>query len=405
VAEFRIAVGTSGKPQETFQTDTGPVDLDSGVPAVTLTRPDGSAGPASGAVTHVGAANSGTYQFTLAAQTECTVFKATWTGTVGGQPQTLTSIIEIIGVPLFTIADARAYVDTAGATPLASVALADLLSTRDAITDEFEGICGWSFIPRYAREVYDSWPTWGLLLRHPRALRLISVTVAGVAQDISSLAIEPGGVVVRKVGWQPLWAGGAWGRQNVAIEYVHGWDRTPGLIRLAALRRAAMLLVPSVSSTVSSYTTPSGDTYAFDPAGRRIGAGATQWFGVPAIDSILNRPEFNHRTAVFAGWPKPASPPCSPTSGRCCSPAPLWSAHQRSRCTCSTRHRSPTRKRSCGHAPRWQAQRSSAGAPARRALQPSNRSPSPATCTPPSPATPKHWQPQHSRVRGCCSAR
>jgi hypothetical protein len=296
---FTILQRTGAKPTGTFIVDGATVDLDAAaVPTVVITRPDGTT-IAPGTVTHVGAANSGTYTFTLAPQTECTSLTVTWQGNIGGISETITTYVEVVGAHLFGIAEARAYTDTAGATPLASAAEADLLVARDEIAEEFEGICGWSFRPRFAREVYDSWPAWGLLLRRPRALRLVSVTVAGTAQDVTALAIEPGGLLVRKQGYQPLWVGN-YGRQNVAIEYVHGWDRVPGLIRVAALRRAAMLLVPSVSSTVSSYTTPGGDTYSFDPAGRRVGTVGTQWFGVPSIDSILNRPEFNHRTAVIA---------------------------------------------------------------------------------------------------------
>jgi hypothetical protein len=53
--------------------------------------------------------------------------------------------------------------------------------------------------------------------------------------------------------------------------------------------RAAMRLDPGISSAATNVTTPDGVSYSFDPAGQVTQAGIVRHFGVPAIDSWLNR--------------------------------------------------------------------------------------------------------------------
>src|SRR5204863_156380 len=150
MAAIQIAAGTSATIQETFYSGGVTTDLDTGVPAVTVTRPDGTT-IASGTVSHVGAAGSGVYQVVLAA----------------------------LGVP--------------------------------------SSLSGWTLRP------------------------------SGVLEATSAY------------GWgsPPVW-----GRANVVVEYVHGWDPPPPEVASAAMARTAMLLLPSPpGSTSSSWTTPDGATY------------------------------------------------------------------------------------------------------------------------------------------------
>ena len=101
----QIVKGTSATVTVTYEVNGVGQNLDTGVPVVTLTKPDGTAGPASGTVTSLG---SGAYSFVVAAQAEVIWLDYTAVGTIGGQPQTLTGRIEWVGEALFNISAFRA---------------------------------------------------------------------------------------------------------------------------------------------------------------------------------------------------------------------------------------------------------------------------------------------------------
>jgi hypothetical protein len=289
---IQILKGTSATISETFQVDGLAADLDSGVPVVTIVRPDGTAGPASGTVTH-GAALSGSYSFVLAAQAQVTVLTVTWVGTIGGQAQTLTTTVEVVGAHLFTLAQLRA-VKVGDNLPFTAAAFpnATVLDRRAEVTDDFEQRTGWSFIPRYAREVHSGQGCGTLILDHLKAQQLLSVTVNGVVQSVGNYTLDRSGIL-RTTSAYAASGSFTWGVGNVIVELVHGWDRSPAAVSSAALARAAMLLMPSVSSTVSSWTTPDGTSYSYDQAGQSFQGGGRRFYGVPAIDSVLSDPAYN----------------------------------------------------------------------------------------------------------------
>jgi hypothetical protein len=283
---LQVLRGTSATVTVTFQVNGVGQNLDSGLPAITLTRPDGTAGPASGTVTSLGA---GAYSFVIAAQAEVTWLDYTAVGTVGGQPQTLRGRVEWLGATLFDIAEIRAL-SIGGDTPFTSSVTwpdAKLHEARSATLDEFEHFLGFSPVPRFAREIVDGDGSWYLLVPHLKAHRLLSVTVNGVAQQVSSYTLKPSGVLAATSGYT---ASGTFtaGVANVAVEYAHGSERVMGDGGNVAMLRAAMRLQPGISSTARSITTPDGVTYDLgDMAGQVTRAGTTRRFGVPAIDSWL----------------------------------------------------------------------------------------------------------------------
>src|SRR6266498_3458203 len=168
MAEFWFLTGTTGKPRETFSLDGVATDLDSsGVPAVKVYRPDGTTITPDPTATHVSpsGSNPGAYEFPLDAQTDPTSLIARWTGNVGGLQQILTSRVEVIGgsAPtyggefLFNLSALRA-VKVGGGTPFTDTTAYPtslLLAKRIEVTTDFEQRCGWSFVPRYAREIHD----------------------------------------------------------------------------------------------------------------------------------------------------------------------------------------------------------------------------------------------------------
>lgn len=294
---IQVLTGTSAIIQETFQVDGVPTDLDTGVPTVTITRPDGTAGPASGTVTHVGSTGSGTYQFVLTAQSVVTVLAITWVGTIGGQQQTLASTVEVVGAFLYTLAAVRA-VKVGGTAPFNATDYPNqlLLDRRAEVTDDFEAKTGWSFVPRFTRERHSGDGTPTLVVRQYKPGSLLSVTVDGASQTLADFDLDADGVLTWHAGTFP-----ATRPANVAVEYVRGFDRPPAKISSDALAVTASWLLPPEVGSASVWTTPDGTTYSFDPAGRALSGGGTAFYGIPKVDADLNSPAYSARGGgVFA---------------------------------------------------------------------------------------------------------
>ena len=274
---------TSFRDTVTFILDGAQVDLDSSaLPAVTITRPDGTT-VTPGTIDRTAV---GTYRVLIPAQVDPTLLTIAWTGNVSGISQTLLTYAEVIGGFLFTLPAAKAW--DGGAIPAAGVSDADILAKRVELGDDFQRICGVSFFPRYAREVLDGDNSGQLLVRHhaPEGgrLRLLSVSVGGVAQNLAGYTLHPDGTLEATAAYLPA---GYFprGRQNVVVEYVHGWGQVPAPVSTAALIVARVQLVPSnLGDRATSISTDQG-VISLATAGR----GAFQPYGIPAVDSRLAR--------------------------------------------------------------------------------------------------------------------
>jgi len=283
---------TSATITQTFTVDGVPADLDSGVPTVTITRPDLTtiaSGTVSNAWAGPPARSTGQYRFVLAGQPDCTILTVTWAGTIGGQPQTLQDTVEIVGADLFGLAAFRALrvangtPFALGQTPLYSDA--QIRDTRTAVLEEFTGILGFSPVPRFARETHDADGGPIVLYQH-LASRLLSVTVAGTLQTLSSYSLAPAGILRPVSGYQP----GAYipyGIGSVTVEYVAGWERVKGEGSHMAMLYAASLLNPSRFSSASTVSLPDGSTYSYEPS--EVGRSGFQRFtGIKPVDRWLN---------------------------------------------------------------------------------------------------------------------
>jgi hypothetical protein len=291
MAVIQLDTGTSATLSKTFQVNGVPSDLDSGVPTVTLTRPDGTAGPASGTVNHVGSAGSGTYSVVVAAQATPIYFDVTWVGTIGGQPQTRGDRVEWVGQPLFIIAAMRAF-RVPGGTPFSLTAVPlvtdqQIMDARTATLDEFQRILGFSPVPRFHRETHDGDGSWQLRLGHRRASKLLSITVSGVTKDIAGYTLHDSGILEATSNYAPS---GQFtpGRGNVAVEYVAGWSQIQGDGARQAMLYAAADLNPSVFTMGTTVTTPDGVSVTYEPSemGR---SGYVRHTGIRSVDRWLNR--------------------------------------------------------------------------------------------------------------------
>jgi hypothetical protein len=283
---------TSATIMEMFLVDGVPGDLDaSAVPVVTITRPDGTTiapGTVSGAWS---GRTTGQYRFVLAGQPEVTILAITWTGTIGGQPQTLTSTVEIVGADLFNLAAFRAMRVSNG-YPFASTAIplysdAQIRDTRTEILDEFTEILGFSPVPRFARATLDG--NGGTCLGLPGLLasRVLSVSVNGVAQTATNYQVGVGNTLEAISSYSPG-SPFTWGRRNVVVEYVHGASRPPGNGSHIAMLWAAAQLNPSGFSSASTVSMPDGSTYTYEPSETGRG-GFVRHTGIREVDRWLNR--------------------------------------------------------------------------------------------------------------------
>jgi hypothetical protein len=281
---------TSATITQTFTVDGLPKDLDAGVPVVTITRPDLTT-IASGTVSHVGGVDSGQYKFVLAGQPDCTILDVTWTGTIGGQPQTLQDRIEIVGADLFGLAAFRAL-RVANGTPFATTATPlftdnQIRDARTAVLEEFTAILGFSPVPRFAREILDGNGSPRMPLPGLKATRILNVTINGVAQTSSSYQVGIGNQIesVSSYGWGDTFT---WGQRNVVVEWVHGTERVAGNGSHVAMLYAAALLNPSGFSSASTVSMPDGSTYTYEPSetGRNNFQRHT---GIREVDRWLNR--------------------------------------------------------------------------------------------------------------------
>lgn len=287
----QVLVDTSLTVTETFSVDGSPLDVDAGLPTLTATYPSGTAlSPVPTVSNSWTGRTTGQYRFVLDPEPEVTYLDYELTGTIGGKVQKLKGRVEWLGALLFTLAELRGL-KVAGGTPFSSSTTwpnEKLQEARSAVLDEFEQILGFSPVPRFYRRTFDGAGDYSLVLPGLFASGIRSVTVNGVAQATSGYAITAANelIAVSNYGIGTTFTRG-W--RNVTVEWIAGWERPKGDGSNVAMLRAAMRLDPGISSTATTVTTPDGVSYGFDPAGQVTQAGTVRHFGVPAIDSWLNR--------------------------------------------------------------------------------------------------------------------
>jgi hypothetical protein len=288
----QVQAGTPLTVTETFSVDGAPIDVDSGLPTLALTRPDGTVYTPVPTVSHVGALNSGQYRFVLPKQPDPYWLDYKLTGVIGGQSVDLGGRVEWVGTfgHLFNLDEFRALrvggqqPFSATATPLFSAA--QIQDVRAQILDEMTDILGFSPIPRFYRETVSA-VTWAnVVTAELLPSRLLTVTVNGATSAPSGYYLGPGGTVTPRSVYTPIpWT--AYGIGNVNLEYVAGWDRLRGRGGNRAQMWAAAELIPSLYSSAQTVTTADGETISYEPSetGRN---GFQRFTGIRAVDRWLN---------------------------------------------------------------------------------------------------------------------
>lgn len=270
----RIERGLSATLTHTFYQDGVPTNPSPDAATVTITRDDGTVLVNAASATEVG---TGVVSYTLTpAQTALLdTLTVGWTATFGGQSQTFTDVVEVVGGFLFTIAQARAI------KPLDNTATYtndQIIDARTLVEQSLEDACGVAFVPRYAREMVSGSGSSRVILSRPRVTAIRSVSLDGVALGASDLAT----VVARVTG--VAYYPGRWtsGFDNYEVGYEHGWPQPPERVRHAALRLAKRWMVEGpVDDRATAMTTEDG-TYSLVTPGLR---GAL--FDLPEVNAVV----------------------------------------------------------------------------------------------------------------------
>jgi hypothetical protein len=175
-------------------------------------------------------------------------------------------------MPLFSVAEARAFTYGALGAPLASEASysdEELEACQAAIKEAFERECGVAFEPTERTVELDGTGTRSVLLPDLRVTLVSAASIDGTPlteAELADLAVYSHGKVVRRTL-------GSWprGNLNISLTYQHGHPAVPGDIRRAALLEAVRRLVPSglPQETQLQYLAD-GSRYTLSEEGREV---------------------------------------------------------------------------------------------------------------------------------------
>lgn len=284
----RIGRGTSATIMVTFRTDAGTtIDADAGV-NVLIKRADGST-LSNGAAAHDGAAGSGAYKVTIAAQTNLNLLSLTWTGTFSGQAVTLVTEAEIVGGFMFTLNELRNS-DTIISGNTAKYTTEKLLDARIEVESEFEDVCGRSFTPRFYRELDPEGDidNGQLVLRKPEVHNITKFVVDGVDRiawvTSNLITADPDDPFVLQLfddARQAAWAA------DVEIEYEYGLKQVPRKIKAVGIKRARGNLTgmnARIDERATVMSIPDFGTFNLATPGR-----GNSYVGIPEVDAVLDR--------------------------------------------------------------------------------------------------------------------
>lgn len=268
----RILQNTPGTLSQQWFEAGDPVDP--GTVTVEITRADGTVLVAAGTGTTGAGTNPRTFSLTTTHTALLDRLTVTWTSTAKGA---LTSVLEVVGGFLFSIAQARAIqpLNSTSSYPTETI-----VAMRTTVEEAIEQACGVAFVPRYTRENLTGSGGYQLLLR-PYTTRVRSVTVAGTAwaqPDLDALTYDTVGAVESVYRWPS---------SRVTVGYEHGYQSVPAEINRAALILAKTWLVGArspIDDRASTFAAENGVSYSLVVPGR---GGST--FGVPEVDAVVGR--------------------------------------------------------------------------------------------------------------------
>lgn len=255
-------------------------------PVVTITDGAGTAVVTAGSVTRTG--TKGVYTLTPTNTADVNVLHAVWTVSVSAVPgQVFEQDYQVVGDLLFNLNEARTF-DNAALTSAVTYPDALLIAGRARISESFEQVCGVAFGRAYGREVLDgsgSDEVW-LAASRVSSIRSVKVRTVGTQTWTAYTVSELADVLADRNGRLTRESLGAftYGRQNIAIEYEHGWQPIPDEVKRAGL----WLLRDQLSGTDLPRNAISENNelgnFSLSVPGLR-----GSYYGLPQVDEIVNR--------------------------------------------------------------------------------------------------------------------
>lgn len=222
-----------------------------GTPTYTVTRADGTALVTAQNAT---AAAAGVYYYDLTPAQAVRVDKLTvvLAGTWVSAAQTFTFETEIVGEPLFTLSEARAF-DASALVTAATYPAATILEARDQITDQLEEWTWVSWIGRHARYDLAGSGTSRLTVSHHAIQNLIAASIDNAAQTVSDVAVARFAPLLEHK--TTIWASPSTSDPlNVTVEYEHGRRGRPqGVSRIALLLLRDRLVKSDIPDSAIQY--------------------------------------------------------------------------------------------------------------------------------------------------------
>lgn len=272
------------------------VIADPGVTTIGVVTEDGTTIIAAGTATSGTGAAARTKALTSSDTAALGRWTVTWVTTNHG---TLTTYAEVIGAHLFSIAEALSF-DTMSAMSTAQPAA--IAAARYRILEDFQAICGASFVPRWDRRVLDGTGNCKLFLPWLRVLSVIAIEyrergaqtwTAFTADELADVVVTDTGAIER----ESLGVFTA-GRRNWRVTYSYGWPAPPLPIQRAALQTAAYEMTQQqMNQRAISVTTPTGSEQLWTPGYSGRGLAIHM---LPEVDRVLRLPEYNDRIPGIA---------------------------------------------------------------------------------------------------------
>jgi hypothetical protein len=225
-----------------------------------------------------------TYTLTVADTATLDTLSVTFDPATSGLA-TITETVEVVGHHLFSVAEARAsdpaLADTARFTT------ARIEAVRAQITEEFETICGVSFVPRYRLDVLSGTGFVNMALPRMKvtAIRSVEYRTSGAATWTAYTADDLADLYIEDYGWVLRETRGTFttGRRNIRIGYEYGYEQVPYAIKQAALTLCRYKLVEqNATDRTLSMTTEFGTTQLSTPNPER-----NRWYGILSVDTTL----------------------------------------------------------------------------------------------------------------------
>lgn len=275
----RVVRSTAATLSVTFSSDETPVDADGAV-TVTVTDDTGAVVASNAPTTHAGA-GTGKYSWTMPAQAAVKNLELAWTGAFSGVVSTVGTEADVVTRRIFSYAEARED-DVLSDTAKYSTAVLERLRTQ--VEDEFEQICGRSFIGKWGlTDVLGGGSATLRRLAHWDVQTVLGGTVAGVAlsgPELAALTVVDNDLLRRGAGvWTEL--------ARVRLFYEYGLLDLDPIVKKIAIRRARYLAAGDnrgIPDRATRFDTPEGTNYELATPGR------DGWeTGIPDIDSVLER--------------------------------------------------------------------------------------------------------------------